>query len=306
MQIREAKQNDIPQILEVLKASLGETSSKKTEEIWRYKHIENPFGESLVLVAVEAGIIIGVRAFMRWKWQKGDEIFSTFRAVDTATHPDYQGKGIFKKLTLKALEIGKERGDHFVFNTPNAQSKPGYLKMGWEEVEKLKITIRPLNFFGANQGYRFQNKEEVESCVKLLAQQNKQNSQKKTLFTPKNIEYLNWRYFINPIQKYSIIANEDFFIAGYSKDRGRIKEFRIVEAMYDDIGEKNIKKAILELSDQSGAHFLSISPNADISFKIGVTRNFGPVLTFKAINYTEDNLPNIKLWNYSLGDMELF
>ena len=145
MQIREADHSDIPRILKVLKASLGESSSKKTEEVWRYKHIENPFGESLVLVAEEKDEIIGVRAFMRWQWQKGGQIYSAFRAVDTATHPDHQGKGIFKKLTLKALEIGKERGDHFVFNTPNTQSKPGYLKMGWKEVDKLKIHLRPLN-----------------------------------------------------------------------------------------------------------------------------------------------------------------
>ncbi len=145
MQIREATENDIPGILNVLKASLGESSSKKTEEVWRYKHIENPFGKSLVLIAAENEEIIGVRAFMRWQWQKEDKVYSAFRAVDTATHPSHQGKGIFKKLTLKALEIGKERGDHFVFNTPNTQSKPGYIKMGWKEVDKLKIQLRLLN-----------------------------------------------------------------------------------------------------------------------------------------------------------------
>jgi predicted N-acetyltransferase YhbS len=97
MKIREATEEDIPDILEVLKASLGETSSKKTEDVWKYKHIDNPFGKSMVLVAIEENKIIGVRAFMRWKWQKGDCVFSAFRAVDTATHPKHQGKGIFKK-----------------------------------------------------------------------------------------------------------------------------------------------------------------------------------------------------------------
>jgi len=39
MQIKEAKEKDIPEILEVLRASLGEVSSKKTEKVWRFKHI---------------------------------------------------------------------------------------------------------------------------------------------------------------------------------------------------------------------------------------------------------------------------
>lgn len=78
MQIREATQNDIPAILDVLRASLGEISSKKTEKIWRYKHLENPFGKSLVLIAEEDGQVIGVRAFMHWQWQKGKRFFPLF------------------------------------------------------------------------------------------------------------------------------------------------------------------------------------------------------------------------------------
>lgn len=80
---------------------------------------------------------------MRWKWQKNNKIFSAFRAVDTATHPDFQGKGIFKKLTLRAIEIAKDQGEDFIFNTPNSQSKPGYLKMGWKQVDKIKIELLP-------------------------------------------------------------------------------------------------------------------------------------------------------------------
>lgn len=62
LQIRQALDTDIPAIIEVLKASLGESKLKKSEEIWRYKHVDNPFGKSLVLVAEENDEIIGVRA----------------------------------------------------------------------------------------------------------------------------------------------------------------------------------------------------------------------------------------------------
>src|SRR5690606_36927640 len=57
------------------------------------------------------------------------------------------GKGIFKKLTLALVEFCKERQDHFVFNTPNEQSKPGYLKMGWEEAGRLPISLTVLRPF---------------------------------------------------------------------------------------------------------------------------------------------------------------
>ncbi|SFN73819.1 GNAT family N-acetyltransferase [Salegentibacter flavus] len=307
MIIREATHSDIPQILNVLKASLGETSSKKTEAVWRFKHIKNPFGESLVLVAEENNEIVGVRAFMRWRWQRGEQVYSAFRAVDTATHPDHQGKGIFKKLTLKALEIGKERGDDFVFNTPNTQSKPGYLKMGWEEVDKLKIQLRPLNLL------QFKNKElEYETSGKEVAISELMNTyfeQLKTsdrLFTPKDIAYIKWRYLHNPLQNYVVIFDREYFIAGYVKERKKFNEFRVSEAIISKLGKKPAKSALLKLAKSSGAKVLSVSPDAGLRFKAGITGNFGPVLTYKPINLDQPEFLNLKTWAYSLGDLELF
>src|SRR5688500_17576198 len=98
MEIRRAVEADIPEIVSLLKLSLGESLMPKSERYWRWKHIENPFGVSPVLLAIEAGTIIGVRAFMRWAWSRGETRLEAVRAVDTATHPDFQGRGIFRKL----------------------------------------------------------------------------------------------------------------------------------------------------------------------------------------------------------------
>lgn len=307
MKIREANHQDIPQILNVLKASLGETSSKKTEEVWRYKHIDNPFGESLVLLAEEDDEVVGVRAFMRWQWQKGEQVYSAFRAVDTATHPAHQGKGIFKKLTLKALEIGKQRGDHFVFNTPNSQSKPGYLKMGWEEVDRLKIHLRPVNLLKSkNEDFKygiFGKEEDSHELFKLNFNQLKGTGK---IFTPKEITYFKWRFLNNPLQKYIIVFDDEYFIAGYLKNRTGFKEFRISEAIVSGKGKKTAKTVILKLAKSSGAKVLSISLNSGINFKTGFSGDFGPVLTFKPIHLNEPQFLNLKTWSYSLGDLELF
>ena len=65
------------------------------------------------------------------------------RAVDTATHPDYQGRGIFTRLTLRRSTSCAPTASTFVFNTPNDQSRPGYLKMGWHEVGRAPRSVRP-------------------------------------------------------------------------------------------------------------------------------------------------------------------
>lgn len=313
MEIREGTEQDILAILQVLRASLGETSSQKTEEVWRFKHVNNPFGKSLVLLAVEDGKVIGVRAFMRWKWQREKEVYSAFRAVDTATHPDHQGKGVFKKLTLRALEIGKERGDNFVFNTPNSQSKPGYLKMGWKEVSKLKTSIRAVNpfFWKSSKGTSTYPKTwNDNNGFEFLNDHNKKFTEEGMLFTPKDPAYLKWRYADNPLQDYHVLATSNLFLAGYVKHQGKLKELRISEVIRSSkISNRALKKEIKSWARNYGVHFISFSPISDVKFYTAISGDFGPVLTFRNMSVTqkeEDEFLNINSWAYSLGDLELF
>jgi predicted N-acetyltransferase YhbS len=312
MLIREATGQDIPEILEVLKASLGETSSKKTEAVWRYKHVDNPFGKSLVLVAIENDRIIGVRAFMRWQWQLGDQVFSAFRAVDTATHPEHQGKGIFKKLTLRAIDIVKEQGDDFIFNTPNTQSLPGYLKMGWGEVDKLKIRAEPanpLNWLNNKTGKSYNvNKTCVEGqLANLISGYNTLKAGENKCFTLKSPEYLSWRYENNPLQKYEVKADEDFYLAGYIKVHKYFKELRITEHIYsNDSGLQKINRAVKEISKKFGAHIIT---STGLSSSLGFSGNYGPVLTMRDVNLNlnlKRELLQLNNWSYTLGDLELF
>ena len=312
MQIREATEQDIPEILDVLKASLGETSSKKTEAVWKYKHVDNPFGKSLVLVAVENDKIIGVRALMRWKWQLEKNVFSTFRAVDTATHPEHQGKGIFKKLTLRAIEIAKEQGDDFIFNTPNTQSLPGYLKMDWKEVGKLKIRVdlaNPLNWVNNKIGkfYIVNNGCIKDQLFSLVSDYNTLKAGEDKLFTLKSLEFLLWRYENNPLQLYEVKADQDFYLAGYVKKHKFFKELRITEHIYnDEPGLQKLNKAVKEFSDKFKPQIIT---STGLNSNLGISGNYGPVLTLRNVNLdpvSKQELILLNNWSYTLGDLELF
>ena len=47
---------------------------------------------------------------------------------------------VFRKKIVEALTA---EGVQFVFNTPNEQSRPGYLKMGWRVVGRPAVAVRP-------------------------------------------------------------------------------------------------------------------------------------------------------------------
>lgn len=142
LQVRMATADDTPAILQLVSLSLGEGSIPRSSDYWRWKHFDNPFGTSPCLVAESDGTLVGLRAFMRWGWHSGRSVVPAVRAVDTATHPDWQGKGIFSKLTLTLVDRMSAEGVGFVFNTPNEKSRPGYLKMGWTSLGKTQLWVR--------------------------------------------------------------------------------------------------------------------------------------------------------------------
>ena len=73
-------------------------------------------------MAVHDGEVVGFRTFLRWQFEHPDgRIRRAVRAVDTAPRPAFQGKGIFRRLTMTAVDELTADGVDFVFNTPNGR-----------------------------------------------------------------------------------------------------------------------------------------------------------------------------------------
>lgn len=141
--VRAATPDDDEAVLALLQASMGWVPDQQYREFFLWKHQQSPFGASPAWVATEGERIVGFRTFMRWQFERAGETVEAVRAVDTATHPDHQGRGIFSLLTRQALDELADQGVAFVFNTPNDRSRPGYLKMGWQPVGRLPVAARP-------------------------------------------------------------------------------------------------------------------------------------------------------------------
>lgn len=134
-----------PQIVELLNAALQrKLVGERDGAYWDWKHEQNPFGPSLLLLAECDGKLVGLRAFMRWQLQVQGHTILAAKPVDSVTHPDYQRQGIFTRLTQQACEVARHEGIQFLFNTPNDNSKPGYLKLGWQQVDALPLSVKPL------------------------------------------------------------------------------------------------------------------------------------------------------------------
>lgn len=309
MHIRESTEVDIPAIVDLLKKSLGETSSPKSVDYWLWKHLQNPFGPSKVLLAESNGQLIGVRAMMQWKWQWEGQIYSALRAVDTATHPDFQGKGIFSVLTQKMVDRSSENGINFIFNTPNKKSLPGYLKLGWVLQANLRVGFSfPASVIGKKKVYN-QGVIHSENIELLCARWNLIQQKNTSLFTPKSFDFLNWRYLNNPVINYQVFADEDVFLAVYCRKRKHINELRIAEIICIDSSSditKKVKMLIRNYANELQANLITFAPGLKRFIPgIKLILPIGPKLAVKKINVDLSAFVNFKT-TYNLGDMELF
>jgi N-acetylglutamate synthase-like GNAT family acetyltransferase len=304
MQIREATEANIPAIVELLKISLGESLMPKSEAFWRWKHVENPFGVSPVLLAFEGEQLIGVRAFMHWQWQQGERTYRAVRAVDTATHPNFQGKGIFKKLTLQLVEQCTETGVDFIFNTPNKSSKPGYIKMGWQSLGKMKVYSKVVLSM-TKQSKAFVHEFALRNNSKLVI--NLDHLPSTGISTKRSSSFLHWRYQTNPNAAYcsfggSSGSNSYLTIFRLKPHRLGI-EFRICEHLGGNEFDKQYQKHLKAVARQSGANLITcVCPLP--GFPVLAAR-IGPEVTVRPISGSPDFL-SFQHWMPTLGDMELF
>ena len=97
---------------------------------------------------------------------------------------------------------------------------------------------------------------------------------------------------------------------GYVKKRKNFKELRISECIFRDENSLSIVfKTIEKLSVKFGVHFISYSPQVLNVKPPGLIGKYGPILTLRDLNIKFNNrvnFLNVKSWQYSLGDLELF
>lgn len=317
--IRRATSKDRPQIIKLLAASLGRESDPRFEELYSWKHEDNTFGASPSWVAYDGDTLAGFRALMRWEFKRDDEVVQCVRAVDTATHPDYQGKGIFTRLTLHGLDELSREGCGFVFNTPNEQSRPGYLKMGWSVVGQPHVFFRPRSATAAVKMLRSRTPAERwsssstlgVSAVEILKDAGAiqalldSHPEVEALRTNHTAESLAWR-FGSSMLSYRIVTGasgiEDGIAIVRVRERGGAREAALCEVIAPANSARARKALVKAVTKNVDADYvLSLGAHRDGLLPLPKQ---GPILTWRGI--TSTHMPALGEWSLTLGDIELF
>ena len=310
------------EILDLMKATLGPGTSvaPRSPEFWAWKHNDNISGPSLgiALKDQESGRLASLRVLMRF--QTKNEVGArhhAVRAVDTATHPSFQGKGLFRYLTETLVADARETGISFVFNTPNSNSLPGYLRMGWELVEAWPLQIRWMRHFQSEAvtitpatSKSFQEEIGLEQLLDAV------ETNLKGLRVAKTVSYVAWRYGSHPggIYRY-VTLREGERLLGLAilriRRRRQLKEVLLCELFVEDSTQAKILLAKV-LGSGLGNYAVASFPGQENLNSALRSHGFFQ-LPLKQIPFTVLPLDeasaafvNPRSWCLSAGDLELF
>jgi len=326
LEVRRAVEADLPAILDLAEAALGWRPDDPIDAFFRWKHFANPSGLSPMWLASADGHVLGFRGFQRWRFRRADgSIARAVRAVDTATHPDHQGRGIFSRLTMGALGELADEGVDFVFNTPNERSRPGYLKMGWSVVGRVPICVRPRNVAAIGRIVRSRMPAEKwslpttagDAAVDVLADDALAGLLESVrapasasgaggLTTDRTVEYLRWRYRFEPLAYRAVVAPgglDDGFAIFRIRRRGAATEAVITELLVPPTSDPTARRLVVEVAKAAQADYL-IGAGSTLPGLVPLSRQ-GPVLTWRALREAEPSTP-LADWHLSMGDVELF
>jgi hypothetical protein len=259
--------------------------------------------------------------------------------VDTATHPEWQGRGIFSRLTLALVDQMTKEGVAFVFNTPNQKSGPGYLKMGWSVVGRMAMWFRPLRarrlitaWLGRQRTDECEQMdramaEKVASpelllreseAAELLARWAGTDHRLATALTP---AYLRWRYAEVPGFEYkaawSFRGGEGAAVVFRIKRHGSIRELRFCEILAAPtrdsvrLGSKLVRDVVRQVdADISSAIAAPGTPEQRVLLRAGFlpVPRAAPLLTARPLGLQAMEVDPLQSanWRLSIGTLELF
>ena len=335
--VRRMTAQDLPAVLELMEECLaGGPTGARSPALFQWKHEQNPFGSSSVFVAEADGMIVGLRCLMRWEFGLRGTTVHAARAVDTATRSAYRGQGIFRELTKLALEDVGDRAT-FVFNTPNANSLPANLRLGWEPVANIPVHVAPVRLLRFLRGLRSVNEpttsfgddsaacslpaaaevlDHVPDLDALLADIAVADQASGALHTRRTNGYLRWRYVQPPGLDYRAIALHDGgqlrgLAIGRLRRRGSLRELTLSELMVRP-GDTTGARRLLGRARRSGVdhvatHFPAGSPGRRMAAMSGFVRApMGMTMVTRILGDSPVDPRRPGNWRLSIGDLEVF
>ena len=208
-------------------------------------------------------------------------------------------------------------GDAFIFNTPNDQSRPGYISMGWTPVRRLPVGVLPAGPRALARMVRSRVASQLwsaptsvgvdardafaqdQTCEAVLAHAARRGTR-----TERTPAYLRWRTEFGPLGYRVLFSDETDPSRGAVvfrvRRRGAGLEAVIAEMLVPSAATGlRLVRRLVALTGADYAIGLRTGPSAGLMPVPGQ----GPILTARPL---ARGIPQANSWSLTMGDVELF
>lgn len=283
-------EKDIDEVVELIQEYLQPEYSKRFL-VW--KHLNNPIGSSYSMVATFDKRIVGVLFYMRYNFYNGNgEVITSVRPVDGCTASEMRGKGIFKKLMTACLNYYNSSFE-FIMATPNSNSYPELLKLGWKKPD-YDYTYK----WGLLVGSKLRKGESLED-IHTTGNHKKPLSAGEVFQVGNSLEFLLWRYQDSIYKKIKFEFGGSVVYIAYRI--GRIKGIQTVILCESYGCETLLPTAIKNILAKEKIYFIYYLENKfnTLLSPLFSFKHKSPLILFKGENY--EVLDKLVI---SLGDLE--
>jgi GNAT superfamily N-acetyltransferase len=271
--VRAYNESDEPRVFDLLQDAFGKwprgIDDHDPAEVFRWKHLANPFGRSVMVVSEADDALVGFAALMRWRLLADGGMFEVLRGVDMAVHPAYRRRGVYSQLLREAARRYPP-DTALTLNSPNQQSRRGSLQVGGHEIGRLPSLVRvrsPLRSSAGLLSAKLSGRARSvsppvsadsaadvlrngESIATLLSQLERPIGR---FATHKDVDYLRWRY--GTVGCYHVIREDQVgSLAGLAifrvHRRGRVWLSTVCEML---VADRTVARRLLRRVGQAAA-----------------------------------------------------
>jgi GNAT superfamily N-acetyltransferase len=141
--VRLARPGDAGRIAELFETVFG-LSRSVAHTTWKFD--QNPAGAPVVVVAEDGDRIVGQYALWPTPLRLGGTSVLGAQSLETMTHPDYRGQGMFTVLANESFIAAADRGVEVLYGFPNSNSFHGFVRrLNWDHTGDVGLWVHPLH-----------------------------------------------------------------------------------------------------------------------------------------------------------------
>lgn len=314
----------------------------------KWQYLNNPAGTPFLFTSKEisTNTLAGQYLVLPMEYQIMGEKISGSLSLNTLTHPDHQGKGLFTKMAGATYMDCAENNNFFTIGFPNPLSYPGFVrKLDFAHLGDIPLLIKPLKPIKIFLSYFKKEKEKhggeiafkqfsKNENIKELDFNDAKDQNKYIAFwnsikvnypisSNKTFEFLKWRYNDHPTKTYKVFYSQvDEKMKGIIIMRAEhVWGFDvgiIMDLMLIDLADKTLLKFASKSFDKMKLDFIAALHSEIGEYKTLKKNNFFKIpqkllpqkihfIVRKNIEFDDSiKIEKLENWKLTFGDYDIF